>query len=78
MSAPPEWAQDEPQPGPTQAARFTRRQVLDGVSMVMVLAGVAGLTFAGFSVDWRLGMATVCLAILTAGLMIGWDRGGTL
>lgn len=48
--------------------------VRDLIAVVLVVAGVVGLSVAAFAVDWRLGLAVVSVAAVITGAFLGYER----
>ena len=46
----------------------------DILALLLVLSGVVGLTVVGFATDWRLGVAVLSVAVMTAGVLLGYER----
>lgn len=53
--------------------RANARIVLDVTALLTVVLGVAGLAVAAFCWDWRAGLATVSLAAIATGVLLGLD-----
>ena len=46
----------------------------DVVGLILVLAGVVGLAVAAFATDWRLGVAVLSVAAISAGAYLAYSR----
>lgn len=55
-------------------ARVDLTLLRDLLALLLLLLGVAGLCWAAFAFDWRLGLATLSTALLTTGAFLGYDR----
>jgi hypothetical protein len=53
---------------------LTARQLRDIVAVLMILTGVIGLVFLAFTIDVRIGIATLCVALIATGVLLGTER----
>lgn len=58
------------------AATLARRARLDLVSLVCLVVGLGGFDVLAWMVDWRAGLAVICLYVAGAGVVVGLDREG--
>jgi hypothetical protein len=59
---------------PSPRARVDLGVIRDVVGLLLLITGAAGLSVAAFAVDWRLGLATLSVAALSAGAYLGYER----